>query len=118
MLKQAIKKLEDEIKKNKDNPYIKFIGDYLIQYVKDNPDSVEKIMAEGKTLVGSFEDMKNKARSKAKNNCAVFTPEEGFKIVMDYYGIKAIIKNQGIPIQPVLDHQTKDDFDIDLDDLL
>lgn len=86
-MEQAIEKLTTEIEKEA-NPYVKFIGEFLINQVENNPATAEKIMADDKTIVGSLKAMAEKAREVAVNGMAMLTDEEGFKIVLDYFGIE------------------------------
>ena len=110
MSKEAINKLSQEINSNQDNAYVKYVGDYLIDYISKNPGHAENIMKEDKTIAGSLEYMKNEAKKKQKNNMAMLTPEEGFKVVLDYYEINEA------PALKVVSTQKK--VDISLDDLL
>jgi hypothetical protein len=107
---KAIEKLNQEINSNKDNTYVKYVGDYLIGYIDNNPRHAENIIKEGKTIVGSLEHMRNKAKKKQKNNMAMLTPEEGFKIVLEYFEINET------PALKVVNTQKK--VDISLDELL
>lgn len=110
MLKEAISKLKQEIENNQGNAYIKYVGDYLVDYISKTPQHAENIMREGKNIIGSLEHMKNEAKKKAENEIAMFTPEEGFKTVLDYYEINEA------PVLKVV--STKKKVDISLDDLL
>ncbi len=47
----------------------------------------EKILDEGKTLKGCFENMKNIAKKRAVGGCAYIPNDEGFSMIRDYYGI-------------------------------
>lgn len=47
----------------------------------------EKILDENKTLGGCFDAMKTIAKKRAKNGFAYISPEEGFSIIREYYGI-------------------------------
>lgn len=69
----------------KQEPYIIAIEEYLTNICNDK--IAEKLMAEGKTLIGAFEFMRDKAKEIAENGCACLTDEEGFRIVEEYYGI-------------------------------
>jgi len=98
-MEKAIAKLEEEIKESKE-PYIKFIGQYMIDHIKGTPADAAAIMQEGKTVDGSLAFMKDKAKAKATGGCAMFTPDEGFAIIMEYYGLQgetATIKAQEPP---------------------
>lgn len=118
MLNQAIKKIQDEIKKEQKggvSVYVNLIGNYLIKHISKNPSDAEKIIVDGKTITGSLKMMEAEARKKKVGNMAILTPEEGFKIVFDYFGIK----NGTIIGEPKQDIPSKSNsLDISLDDLL
>lgn len=99
MLEQAIAKIEAEIKESKE-PYVKFIGQYMIDHIKGTPTDAAAIMKNGKTVTGSLAFMKEKARKNATGGCAMFTPDEGFAIIMEYYGLQGdaiVTKSQETP---------------------
>lgn len=50
-------------------------------------DIAEKILNRDKTLQGCFTYMRDKACKKQVNGTGFFSPEEGFAIIRDYYGI-------------------------------
>lgn len=108
MLNEAIKKLEDEMKLNPSNDYVKYVGDYLIDYIKNNTRHAEKILEEEKTIKGSLGFIRKIAKEKAVRGMAMLTPEEGFKAVLDYYEIKEDSHLQVVKSKKV---------DISLDDL-
>lgn len=88
MIEQALAKLTNEMANNKGNAYVQVIGDYLVNFVKNNPPSAKKVMDEKKSIVGSLDAMRKEAEKKKQNNCAVLTDQEGFKIVLGYLGIE------------------------------
>lgn len=47
----------------------------------------EKILAEDKSLEGCFKHMESIARGRKTGNFAYIPPEEGFRIIRQYYGI-------------------------------
>ncbi|GMQ56758.1 hypothetical protein AN1V17_11520 [Vallitalea sediminicola] len=110
MLKEAISKLKQEIETNPKNAYIKYVGDYLVDYIKKNSQHAENIMRKENSITGSLEHMKKEAQKKAENGIAMLTPEEGFKAVLDYYKINEP------PVLKVVSIQKK--INISLDDLL
>lgn len=85
----ARKKIQSEVN-GSNNPYIKVVGEFLIELIEENINAAEAIMRDGKSIKGSLEKMKKVARSKAVGGCAVIDDVEGFKIVKDYYGIKDV----------------------------
>lgn len=109
MSRAALEKLQKEIE-SQDNNYVKYIGDYLINYIRNNPKHAENILKEDKTILGSLKHMEKEAKKKAKNGMAILADEEGFKAVLEYYEI------QEAPDLRVVSTQKK--VAISLDDLL
>lgn len=67
----------------------------------------DKILADGKTLQGAFDKMKEIARKRQHGGCAYIPPEEGFEIIREYYGIT------GADVSPVpVKHVDADVIDI------
>lgn len=87
MKENAVKKLTEEMEKVPSNTYIQHVGAFLIGYLNFNPNHAEKIMAVGKTIQGSLAAMREEAQKKKTGNCAVLTDQEGFGIVLKYFGI-------------------------------
>ncbi len=117
-MEQALATIHDEMDKNKDNEYIQCIGAYLADYIRSNPDAAASIMTEGKTIAGSLDAMRKVAEGKKKGNIAVLTPMEGYKAVLDYYGIQGA---QPAAVQPMVQQQqpvSKPGFSVSLTDLL
>lgn len=108
MLEKAIEKLQQEMAASKE-PYVKFIGQYMLDHIKGRPADAAAIMQEGKTIAGSLAFMREKAKKKAAGGYAMFTPDEGFEIIMEYYGL-------GEKTKPIL--ESKNRIDIDIDSLL
>ena len=86
MLNRAIEKLENEISAS--NKYVQVIGQFLLEHIQAHPEAAEKILAEDKTIKGSLQHMKNEARKQAIEGAAILTDEEGFTIVLSYFGIE------------------------------
>lgn len=90
MVEKAIAKLQQEMQANKIHPYLLTIGNFLMESVNGDPTIAEKILVENKTIIGSMKAMRKVAeKNKIDNHCAVLTPEQGFKVVLDYFDIKA-----------------------------
>lgn len=87
MVEQAMAKLQAELRVDGVHPYVSAIGNFLMDHIKDNPSAAEKIMAEGKTIVGSMKEMRKEAEKVKVDNCAVLTGEQGFEIVLKYFDI-------------------------------
>ena len=80
---QAIARMAEEMK-GKD--YLVPFEEYLTGIC--TTDAVaEKIMADGKTLKGAFDAMKDVASKRKSGNFAYIPEKEGFQIIRDYYGI-------------------------------
>ncbi|MBU3111970.1 PcfK-like family protein [Clostridium lacusfryxellense] len=123
MLEKAIKKINDEIEKNKNDTNIKVIGDFLVSQLKLNVGASEKVLQDGKTIKGSIEEMRKVAKSKAVNGCGMLTDEEGFGIVLKYFDIKFTpvseyplpIKVTEDPVAPIVQNEKVSiDFNVDL----
>ena len=121
MLEQAINKIKSEMDSNKDNTYVQYIGAYLIQYLNQNPKDADKVLAEDKTIAKSLDEMRKVAEKKKTGNFAMLTPDEGFGIIMKYFGI-----DHGAIIQPVatapaqesiMTTRAEPSFDVKLEDL-
>lgn len=122
MLDKAIKKINDEIEKEK-NPYVKVIGEYLLKVIADNEGAAEKILAADKTIMKSLEAMRKAAEKNKIGNMAMISDEEGFAIVLKYFEIKKEKKND-INNKKVIDFKVKkeekeeDIFNVSLDDYI
>ncbi|MCO1599780.1 hypothetical protein [Desulfosporosinus nitroreducens] len=124
---KAIKKLESEMTQNNANPYIQVVGGFLLQHLEVNPQDAEKILATDKTISKSLDEMWKDAKKKQSHNLAIFTPQEGFEIVMKYFGIEATaptatraVPTSAMPdrvIQSDVSSKPAIDFDIKLEDL-
>lgn len=88
VVEEAVAKLEKEMQMNKVHPYLLIVGNYVRDYVKANPSTAEKILDENKTIVGSMNEMRKAAEKVQVENCRVLTSEQGFEIVLKYFGIK------------------------------
>lgn len=122
MLNKAVKKINDEIEKEK-NPYVKVIGEYLLKVIADNEGAAEKILAADKTIMKSLEAMRKAAEKNKVGNMAMISDEEGFAIVIKYFEIKREKKND-MANKKVIDFKAKkeekeeDIFNVSLDDYL
>jgi hypothetical protein len=132
MLEKALEKLKAEMDQNKNNDYVQCVGEFLINHLKENPADGEKILSEGKTITKSYDEIEKEARKKTKKNRAVIIPQEGFYIVMKYFGIKSDFSKVNkisetktetpssevkIKTQEKI-HKSSIDFDVNLDELL
>ncbi|GAB6172016.1 hypothetical protein JCM15765_14940 [Paradesulfitobacterium aromaticivorans] len=119
MLENAISKLKTEMDSNKSNTYVQVVGGFLLQHINCHPQDAEKIMVTEKTIGKSLDEMRKVAEKKKSGNCAVLTDEEGFEVVLKYFGIKGKPASM-TDIAPAPAEPTKQtpSFDIRLEDLL
>lgn len=111
MLNSAIKKIQDEIDQEKNNPYVQYVGKHMIQYLNKNEGYAQNILDESKSIKGSLIQMEAEAKKIKQGNMAMFTPDDGIKIVLGYFGIKEI------EIEPVdIDVKPKRNINISLED--
>lgn len=88
MVEQAMAKLQAELRVDGVHPYVSAIGNFLLDFLKDNPTEAEKIMVKDKTIVGSMKALRKEGEKVKVDNCAILTPEQGYEIVLGYFGIK------------------------------
>lgn len=87
---EASIKISEEMKKERNNPYVKVVGEFLLKEVVENNDAAEAIANSNKTIMGSLEAMRAEAAKKKTGNYAVLTDDEGFNIVCVYYGFERV----------------------------
>ncbi len=130
---KAIKKLKEEISKNASDQYIKYVGEFLLDHIKEHPQDAEKIIVENKTIAKSLDEMASLARKKAENikgtemnKRVMFTPVEGLEIVLKYFDIsRKLTLVEEVPkvndvktLEVSQIKQDEVDFDINLNDFL
>lgn len=119
MLLEAIQKLRTEMEQSPNNPYVHVVGDYLLKHLNETPQDAEKILNPDKSITKSLDEMRNVAAKKKVGNCAVLTDQEGFDIVLKYFGIngKPVPKtdNESVLAAPI---KQSPSFEIKLEDLL
>jgi len=119
---EAVLKLKNEIEQSKNNPYVQVVGSFLLSHLESNHQDAEKIMTADKTITKSLDEMQKAAAKKKVGNCAVLTDQEGFAVVLQYFGIGSavtILAPVAAPIvEPTLKQKSKVDFDVNLDDFL
>jgi hypothetical protein len=122
VIDKAIKKINEEIKKE-NNPYVKVIGEYLLEVIRNNEHAAEKILDKDKTIMKSLDAMRKEAEKNKIGNMAMISDEEGFAIVLKYFAIKKE-ENKEIDNVKVIDFKTKkeekeeDIFNVSLEDYL
>lgn len=108
MIQQAMQKIQAEIAEKPNDKYVQVVGGFLINHVRSNPQDAELIMTDGKTIAGSLNAMREEARKHQSGGVGVLTDEEGFAIVLKYFGVNVSEKKQ----DPAAD------FNVSLEDLL
>lgn len=93
LLEQAVAKLKAEMAANEKNSYIQGVGQHLIDYVTANPSAAPKIAEEKKSIKGSYDAMEKLAKSAKGTGTVMFMPQEGFEIIMKYFGIDGAVMN-------------------------
>ena len=91
MLQDVINALETECKKHNNDPMYETISNYIIQKCDANSQTLEKMkkaIDEKKNIAGAIGKMRDLAKKRAVGGCGVLTPEEGYSIVDNYFGIK------------------------------
>lgn len=120
-MNEAVKKLQTEMDLNKNNSYIQAVGQFLLGHLSQHSEDAQKIMIADKTIAKSLNAMRTEAEKKKSGNCAVLTDQEGFAIVLKYFGIEGApeVKSTDVPVsQPQPEPAKAAAFDISLDDLL
>lgn len=84
--KEAIDKLKKEMEGNK-NPYAQVVGQYLISVIEQDHIQAARVLVEGKTIMGSLAEMQKEAQKVKVGNVGVLTDEQGFAIVLKYFGM-------------------------------
>ena len=129
MLNQAINKLTAEMEKDRNSSYMQAVGGFLIWYLQSNPESAEKILADDKSIAKSLDVMRKAAEKKKVGSYAVLTDQEGFEVVLKYFGITpstepitppapALKAEPTTPPAQKAEGPSIVDFDIRLEDLL
>jgi hypothetical protein len=120
---KAIEKIKSEMTKNNTNSYIQAVGGFLLQHLESNPQDAEKILVADKTVGKSLDEMRKAAQKKKVGSCAVLTDQEGFAIVLKYFGIDTkpseyVPKPVESVTEKVISNDKSNYFDIKLEDLL
>lgn len=123
LIEKAVSKIKTEMDQNKNNSYIQVIGGFILQHLDENPGDAERILTEGKTIAKSLDEMRKAAEKKKVGNCAVLTDQEGFEVVLKYFGIDTKVTENVIKASQTVTQTPKSvtdtsDFDIKLEDLL
>lgn len=103
-------KIKAEMQENPNNKYIIHIGRFLLEHLERNPGDTDKLMADGKSIKDSLKAMREEARKSQVDGVGMLTEQEGYAVVLKYYGIEG--EPTAAPPAP------KPSFDVSLDDLL
>lgn len=123
MLADAIQRIQNEIDSEKDNPNIRVIGEFMIEYIKRYPSAAAVVCTDGKFLSGAYKALEDYARKKPRHgNSVAIAPDEGFEQVLKYFGIEhdpqkgAVIQSRFLSGAEPPAAETE--FSLDLADLL
>jgi hypothetical protein len=86
MQAEAIAKINAEVKSSK-NPYVHVVGQFLLSHLDTNPEDARLVFNADKTIMKSLGEMRKVAEGRKIDNCAVLTDQEGFDIVLKYFGV-------------------------------
>lgn len=106
MLQQALQKLQKEIGDKAKDSIVQHIGSYMLNYVRSHPEHAAFVLADGKDISGSYKFMEAEAR---KASTRVMTDQEGFNLVLKYFGI---------PVQEAKPVSVIPELNASLDDLI
>lgn len=116
MLQLALQKISAEVgAADKKQRFVPVVGGFLMNHVRQHPEHAQLILVEGKTIAGSLDAMKAEAQKNAVNGCGMLTDEEGFNVVLRYYGATVEVK---AAVPPVAAVAKPTNFSGSLDDLL
>jgi hypothetical protein len=83
---EAMDKIRDEMAKSQ-NPAVQELGETLTAWLSRHPEGAEKILAEGKTLQGSYKALEEYARKNKNGNSACVPYMKAVEIMAEYWGI-------------------------------
>lgn len=84
----AIDRLRDELAKKSDHPGVAVIGEYLTGRLNADHGLADKICADGKTIEGAFDAIRDYAsKHRSGKAWAYVPPEKALEIACEYYGI-------------------------------
>lgn len=104
---KAVARINNEITE-KNNSYVRTVGNFLKEYLEIDPAAAEKILVKEKTITKSIGEMRKEANKNKIDGVGVLSDEEGFEIVLKYYDIDPVDPNE----------KAEDSFDVELDDFL
>ena len=83
---RAVDRIRDEMAKD-GSRYAQVVGDYLTGWLQSHPEGAWAILAEGRTIKGSLDAMKEAARKVSSGGVGILDDETAFGIVLEYYGL-------------------------------
>lgn len=120
MANEAIDKIKAEMAKE-NNPYVQIVGQFLLNHLKQHPEAEKQVMAKDKTIMKSLDEMRKEAEKSRVGSVAVLSDDQGFAIVLKYFGIDGKPDGKG-PAAPVKAGEPAKEavpsFDVKLDDFL
>lgn len=116
---KAVDRLRDELAKKSDHPGVSVIGEYLTGRLNADRSLADKICADGKSIEGAFDAIRDYA-SKHRNgkNFAYVPPEKALEIACEYYGIPAEKTDAQTSAHKPAPSAPASDDGLDLDSLL
>ena len=106
---KAVDKLRDEMAKHAGDAGIAALGEYLTARLLENPEIAEKILANGKTIAGAFNEVREYARKNQKGGFCAVSDEKAYEITCQYFGIDA----QAPARAPAAEKTSADEIDLD-----
>ena len=86
----AVDRLRDEMAKKHDHPGVAVIGEYLTGRLNADHGLADKICADGKTIEGAFDAIRDYAsKHRSGKAWAYVPPEKALEIACKYYGVPA-----------------------------
>lgn len=118
MKEKAIGKLKSEMEKEKSS-YVQIVGQFLLHQVENNLDAAEKILSKDKSIMKSLDAMRKAAEKQKVGNVAVLSDEEGFAVVLEYFGISNDKPDQAKSVSPPQQEKsTPIEFNVSLEEFL
>lgn len=85
VLEKAKQKLEEEVKKAKDNEFAEPIIKHLLKRCEEDPGMAEDIVQEHKTWLKCFAHIRTEARKRAEGNCAAVRDDQVYEWAENYF---------------------------------
>lgn len=124
MIEEAVKKIKEEMEKNKAT-YIQAIGNYVLTQIEINDKAAKEVVEGKRTLKDALKKVKVKARGKAVDGCAILSDEEVYEVVREYYGFEVeqpnatkVVVNEDITDRGPAKEEEHKNFKVNLEDLL